>query len=97
MVRPVEPDPPQPVSKSPERVRATTATPEQLGKSAVREQGDRSGRRREKAKEQTLDALTLTEERAPDSTDLPGAKAGRDTVPMQAGVRKAHDHLDVKG
>jgi hypothetical protein len=104
VVRPIEPDPPQVLPKSPERVRGTTATPEQLGQTSVREQGERSGRRKERPKGQPLDAdsVTLqqaTLETATEEQQALESTAGTEPVPpaLNKNLERPHDHLDVKG
>ena len=103
-MRPLEPDPPQILPKSPERVRGTTATPEQLGETSVREQGERSRRRKEKPKGQPLDADSVTLQQADRDKEAEHESATlgpTETEPalpaFNQNLERPNDHVDVKG
>lgn len=90
MVRPVEPDPPRPVLRTPGGVRQTPATPEQLGHTQVSAEDERSGRRKkEQEKPPASDTVTI-ESGAPDAP-----KADPAPEPLQSSDRK--EHVDLRG
>jgi hypothetical protein len=95
MVRPVEPDPPQPLPRMPGGVRGATATPEQLGQTPVQEREDRSGRRKPKPGAQTETGDTVSLEQGQSESGTPDRPEGRtDPGPTPKPPQR---HLDVKG
>jgi hypothetical protein len=93
MVRPVEPERPAAASREPVRVRGTTATPERFGQTPVRNEGERSGRRKEKPKdERPADSVCL--EAHPEGTESPFPGG---TQAQEHPQQKSCDHLDVTG
>ena len=90
MVRPVEPDPPKPVLRTPGGVRQTSATPEQLGHTPVSEQDDRPGRRKGKPGKPPASDTVSIESGAPTAPKADPAPATDRSADRQ-------EHVDLRG
>ena len=90
MVRPVEPEPPDPLRRVDSKVKRPDATPDKLAYQRVAERGRRSKEQQKHDSGHRLDADEVTLEQAPSSE-------ADEVEPPPAGAASGVDHLDVEG